>query len=192
MTKKIFNHILTIVSVVMFALAIYILVFGTIYQKKNKLLTIFGYGFSVVPTDSMEAGEPDSIMAGSLILSKKVAFEDIDEPDVIIFQSEGILKVHRVIGKDDEGLTTKGDNPNAGVDPDKVTANTYQAKVIKSFHFFGLGKAIPGVQLIALFLLMVFLFILLFVQIVKIIKLRHQERLKEIKEASKDHDEEIK
>ncbi len=187
MIKKLFNHFLTLLSVLMFVLAIYILVFGTISQKQNKLLTIFGYGFSVVPTDSMEAGEPDSIKAGSLVLSKKVPFEEINERDVIIFQSEGILKVHRVTKKDETGLTTEGDNPNASEDPLPTTSENYQAKVIKAFYFFGMGKHIPGVQLIALFILMVFLFVLLLVQIFKIIKLNHQHNLKEIEESAENN-----
>lgn len=182
MLKKTLNITFSVISGLIFLLAIYIMVFGTIARKQNRLLTFFGYSFSVVPTDSMEGGEPDSIKAGSFIITKNTPFDKIVEEDIIVFQDEGILKVHRVIKITNDGLVTKGDNPNVSEDPRPTTIDNYQARVVRSFGFLGLGAHIPGFQLIILFLLMIFLFILLIAQVIKIIKVRHEEKVEKIKE----------
>lgn len=182
MHKKILNYGINIVSALIFLLALYILIFGTLASKENKPLTIFGYSFSAVQTGSMEGNNIDSISQGAFIIGKNVPFEDIKLNDIILFQSDNKLIVHRVIRiEENKDLITKGD---AAIVEDSfpVTAHNYQAKVIKSFEFFGLGQYIPHFQLLILFLLMVFLFILMIIQIIKILKIRHEDKMEKIKE----------
>lgn len=182
MTKKIINIGFTVLSLLIFILSIYILVFGTIAKNNNKLLNMFGYSVSVVPTNSMEGNAPDSIKQGAFIITKNVAYDSIEIGDIIVFQDSNLLKVHRVVDIKIDGLITKGDNPNAVIDPIPIKVDTYQAKVVYSFTFFGVGTYIPGMQLLVLFLLMVFLFVLLIIQIIKIMKIKHDEKLNQIKQ----------
>lgn len=182
MTKKTINIGLTALSVLIFCLSIYILVFGTLARNNNKLLNLFGYSISLVPTNSMEGDEPDSIKQGSFIITKNVSYDSIEIGDVIVFQDSNLLKVHRVVDNNTYGLITKGDNPNATIDPLPITENTYQAKVIHSFSLFGVGAYIPGMQMLVLFLLMIFLFVLLIIQIIKMMKIKHAAKLNQLKQ----------
>lgn len=161
------------------------MIFGTIARRNNELLTFFGYSLSAVPTNSMEGSNPDSIQQGSVIITRNVSYQKINEGDIIVFQDDGILKVHRVVKKTDEGLTTKGDNPETSEDPFLTTEDNYQAKVVRSFSFFGLGKYVPGFQLLVLFIMMLFLFGLVVYQIYKIIKINHERKVEKIKEEFK-------
>lgn len=179
--KKTFNYILTGITILFFLLAVYIMIFGAIARKNNTLLNVFGYSYSAVPTSSMEGGEDDSFDAGSFVITKKVPYEEIKELDVIVFQSDDKLIIHRVIKINEDGsLVTKGDN-NLNEDINPVTKETYQAKMIKHFSFFGLGKTLGSYQLLILGLIIIVLIIYIIYQIFALIISVHKNRIEKMK-----------
>lgn len=189
--KKITNHSLTILSVIIFAFSLYIIIFGVRAQKNNTLLSVFGYSVSPVPTSSMEGTKKGSFPAGSVVLSKKVPYEKIKEEDVIIFQQGDILVIHRVIKINPDGsFITKGDN-NSSPDDDFVTKETYQARLVRAFTFFGLGKKLPGYQLPVLMLLIIGLIIYLFIQLIQLAITINKEKLEKIKLSYSETDEDV-
>ena len=182
MGKKVSKYLVKSLTIAFFLLAFYILIFGSIARKNNQLLSIFGYSYSSVPTNSMSGDNSDSFDAGSFIISKKVKFENIKVGDIIIFQDKNILVVHRVVDINDDGsLVTKGDN-NDSIDANFVTKNNYQAKVIKSFMIGSLGKNLSGYQLQILFILIIVLIIFLIYQFFVLIKEINENKLRKIKQ----------
>lgn len=183
MKKKILNYSMTILAIVIFAFSVYIMIFGTIAKKNNTLLSVFGYSSPAVVTPSMAGDKPDSFDAGAILITKNIKFENINIGDIIVFQSEDMLKVHRVVHINEDGsLVTKGD-ANGSNDPGAVTEETYQAKVLKSFSFFGLGKKLPGYQLPILGLVIIALIIYVFVQVFQIIIALKNKKLDELRKS---------
>jgi signal peptidase len=92
-----------------FVLVAILLAFG-FYQ------TLGGALNTPVPVVSVvsESMEP-TFYKGDMILVQGQSFEDIQEGDIIIFQSQYIAMpiIHRVIEKNETALQTKGDNNNA-------------------------------------------------------------------------------
>ena len=92
---------------------------------------LFGLSPYYVLTDSMKPAIP----RGSMVFSKPIAFNDIKEGDVLVFESSFLKKnfVHRVVRVSDnqEWIFTKGDNNNVA-DP-LPTEYSYCKGVVK-FH----------------------------------------------------------
>lgn len=101
----------------------------------NALPMPFGYGFSVVLTGSMEPVlKPDDF----LVIQDK----EYEIGDIIVYQEEKNLIVHRIIFMDDETIITKGDAnniPDAPVEKEQV-----KGVVVKTIH--GLGKVVNFIQ----------------------------------------------
>ena len=72
----------------------------------NKLPMPFGYGAAVVLSGSMEP----TFSKDDLILVKQT--DSIDVGDIVVYQSGGMLVVHRVIALDGDLVTTQGDANN--------------------------------------------------------------------------------
>lgn len=183
--KKAFNIILGTFTALFFILALYIMVAGTKARKNNELLSIFGYSYSVVPTDSMKGTNEDSFDEGSFIISKKVKYEKINIEDVIVFQYEiygnEALVIHRVIDIDEEGvITTRGDN-NPEHQIETVTKDMYQAKMVRHFKIFNLGNSVVAYQMPVIGLLLIMLTIYAIYQFVKLIIMVQKERFEKIK-----------
>lgn len=180
--KKALNYFLSIISIMLFVFSAYIVIAGTKAKVNNEILSFFGYGSPAVVTNSMAGDKPDSFEAGSLVITKNVDFEDIVIGDVIVFQSEGILKIHRVKKVDENGnYITQGDNNNRE-DKDPVTQENYQGKMINHFSFFGIGKKLPNIQMPILGALIIFLIIYIFVQIFQMIIKYKNSQLEKLKE----------
>lgn len=183
--KKTLKVTSTIITVLIFVLAIYIMVFGAIARKNNKLLNFFGYSYSYVPTDSMVGDNDDSFDAGSIVISKKVKFESLKVGDIIIYQNTtsnnvDILVVHRIVEVlEDNSYITKGDN-NSVNDTVSVTNDNYQAKVINSFKVLNIGSSLGTYQLQLLFMLIILLSGFTVFQIFNIVKAIRNEKLEEI------------
>lgn len=176
--KKALNIIYSIITALIIILAGYIMIFGAIARKNNEMLSIFGYSYSYVPTPSMKGTEEDSFDAHTLVITKRVKYEDINELDVIVFQSGHKLIIHRVMKINEDGtFTTKGDGNNA-FDPNPVTPETYQAKMIKHFKFFKLGEKANDYQFIVLTLLIIVLIIYIIYQIFRLIIDIYHNKLK--------------
>jgi len=82
----------------------------------NQLPMPFGVGAAVVLSGSMEP----EFSKGDLIFVKEETEYDLN--DIVVYQSEGSLVVHRIIEKDGGFVTTKGDANNVADDPVPLTA----------------------------------------------------------------------
>ena len=141
----------------------------------DQLPTPFGFGISVIMSDSMQP----VLSTNDLVVVTKQDSYDID--DIVVFQKEDLLVIHRIIEIDDDMVITKGDaNPSAD---DPVPIKEIKAKYAFRIPYIGLIvkyiKTVPGTLLIialALFLLY---------------KSRQKERSKEMDELD-DIVEEIK
>ena len=77
----------------------------------NRMPMPFGYGAAVVLSGSMEP----ELSVGDLILVKETDSVQVD--DVVVYQDTYSLVVHRVVGVDEDMITTKGDANNVSDDP---------------------------------------------------------------------------
>lgn len=170
----------TIVIISLFILCI-LYIFGSLRAAKNhKLFYIFGYSYSVVPTDSMEP----NIHVNDVTLIKNVSFDELKLEDVIVYYNDvnNIFVVHRIKGYFDDGsFKTKGDN-NPYYDEIHITEDNYVGKVVDSGKFLGLGKVINnGRNLIFILLILIFVFIIVseLINIYKIAKEKQKENLEQ-------------
>ena len=139
--KKKSVKVVTVLSVIFFALAVTLLIFATL-SRNNPDMSLFGCRFYYVLTGSME---PD-IKQGSLIVAKETPIDELKVGDVISFISsdpdiEGEINSHAIysIDKNDEGIvefTTKGSN-NPEPDDYKVYEDDIKGKVIFDSHAIG-------------------------------------------------------
>ena len=106
--KKLLRHALLIFLGLLLGVNVYLLNARSI--AGNQLPMPFGIGAAVVQSGSMEP----TYYKGDLLFVK--AQSDYSAGDIVVYQSEGILVVHRVIEIDGGTVTTQGDANNA---PDK-------------------------------------------------------------------------
>ncbi len=161
MMKKITARFISAIVGALFFFSLAIAIMGIIAARENRLVSVFGYSFAAVATDSMTP----TIDPQDIVIARKAAFETIEEDDIIIFYSEshGAYFVHRVVEITPEGeLKTKGDNPDAPIDAEVVTEANFYGKVVKHGKFFGAGKlllkrraSVYAVIVIALLLIIV-------------------------------------
>ena len=120
--KKVLSKILGIILNILLIIAFLILIFGIYYNVQTKLLNkeyvnIFGYTFFEVATGSMSG----SIEVGDVVLVKIT--NEVQENDIIVFKENNSFITHRVVKKDGDIITTKGDANNTEDSPitiDKV------------------------------------------------------------------------
>ena len=98
----------------------------------NNLPMPFGYGAAVVLSGSMEP----AFSKGDLIIVKET--DEFDLNDIVVFESENSLVVHRVVGMGKDEVVTKGDANNTEDEP--ITRADVLGKVI--FHIPYLGTVI--------------------------------------------------
>ena len=115
--KTLFHKILEVISSI-FAIVVilscaFTLVFRIIF--KVEVVKIFGYSGLVVLTGSMEpVYHPGDVI---FIHEQK----DYSKNDVITFHQRGMIVTHRIVGKDGESFTTKGDANNSSDEPIKLS-----------------------------------------------------------------------
>ena len=102
----------------------------------NKLPMPFGYGAAVVLSDSMK---PELSKGDLILVSEKDSYA---KRDVVVYQENGMLVVHRIIKIDGESVTTKGDAHNAEDAPLKV--KEIKGEVI--FHVPYVGDAVNVIK----------------------------------------------
>lgn len=102
----------------------------------NKLPMPFGYGAAVVLSDSMK---PELSKGDLILVSEKDSYA---KSDVVVYQENGMLVVHRIIKIDGESVTTKGDANNAEDAPIKV--KDIKGEVI--FHVPYVGDAVNVIK----------------------------------------------
>ena len=117
------NILLKIIVILLVIILVYILY--SKYIEKNKVTKIFGYGFLVVLTGSMEP----EINSGELVIIKEGEYE---VNDVITYEAENLLVTHRIIEKNIINgkieYICKGDANNEN--DLKISENQIQGKVI--------------------------------------------------------------
>ncbi|MBR5922217.1 MAG: signal peptidase I [Clostridia bacterium] len=133
------RKILTVVTYVIVALMILFVSIILYFKISGKPFWVFDRTLMWVKTGSMEP----TIPAKSYILVKKVDGNDVEEGDIITFESPtlgGQLNTHRVNRVLDDGrLETLGDNNNGAVDK-PITRNLVIAKYCRNLpvlSFFG-------------------------------------------------------
>lgn len=89
----------------------------------------FGMGFAVVQTGSMEP----TLKVGDLLVVQQQSAYDVK--DVVVFQSERSLVVHRIVAKNATTFTTQGDANNTADEPIEATA--VKGKVVANVAFLG-------------------------------------------------------
>lgn len=186
MFKKIIAYTLSIITTIFFVLTLLLILIGIKANQERNIVTVFGYSYSVVATDSMEP----TIMVGEILTIKSIPFEDVNPGDVIVFWSEVEQKyiVHTVIGKQGGGLITKGDNPNALVDDDLVFESNYHGTVINHRAWFNIGKLVLEYRnLVYGLIIFLFLYIIVseIINIIRNLKKAKQEELQKQQELEK-------
>ena len=142
--------------IILFIVISLILGFG-IYSMNAKMLMNdqmpmpLGFGVGVVMSGSMEP----ELSVDDLIFVVKDKSIELD--DVIVYQSKGILVVHKVVKVDGDQITTRGTANNADDDP--ISIKDVKGRV--AFHVGGIGKIIDFLRaplvMIAILILAVYL-----------------------------------
>lgn len=190
--KKIITGILTGIAILIFIISIGIMFIGTRAIQRNEPLFIFGYSFSIVPTDSMIGDQEDSIDPYDIAIIRKASFEDIEIGDVIVFQGEiqgmPALIIHRVVGIHPEGgYETKGDNPLNSVDPNPVTEENFKAIYQSKITFLKpVAELATGSRSIIFGALIIVLLVMVILEVANLIKTMKQETEKKLRDQMKD------
>jgi len=177
--KKIFAIAITTISILIFVLSITIMVLGTKAMKDNKLLYIGDYSFSIIPSSSMEGDLADSLFPGDIAIINKETFDSVEIGDIIVFQEDSVLFIHRVIDIKENGeLIAQGDNvPNDQTQ--NVEESEYQGTFSSKISFMR-----PIVLLLfssrgfVFMILFIIILVMLIMEIVHILKTIHEEKKK--------------
>ena len=145
----------TIMSLIYFILAIIVIVLAYNIIQVGVLgkpyMDIFGYSFFQVKTGSMSG----TIEIGDIIVVKLT--KDVEENDIITYEKEQILITHRIIEKQGETITTKGDANNAADEP--ITESDVIGKVVYTFENVEIWKQVfttPEVYILIIITLVLF------------------------------------
>jgi signal peptidase I len=178
MIKKIILKTISGICIGIVLLAMVLIIMETISIRQGKLMSAFGYSYSIVASPSMEP----AIKTGAIIISKHTDFEEIEVGDVVVYWSGKYNRyiVHRVVGIINGKLEMKGDN-NTAIDEELVNKNNYFGKVTFSGMAF-LGKIILQSQSLILGIIVLLFVIYLVIEIQdlrKIIKANRKEKEQE-------------
>ena len=102
--NAIWRHILLVICGLLLGINIYLVNANNLLG--NKMPMPFGYGAAVVLSGSMEP----TFSKDDLIFVKKT--DSIDTGDIVVYQSNNSLVVHRVVSMDGDMVVTKGDANN--------------------------------------------------------------------------------
>ena len=117
---KITEKILSLILNVLLTIVTIIIIIGGyyIYQikiVKNDYANLFGYAFFEISTGSMA----DALNIGDGIIVKLT--NDVTTGDIIVYKQDNYYITHRVIEKEGEIVTTKGDANNAEDEPIQIS-----------------------------------------------------------------------
>ena len=192
-TRSILSKIVTCFVVIFFALAILIIILGVRSMVSNKPMSIFGYSYSVVPTESMEP----EIHAGDFVLSKKVPYEDLVVGDNIVYYSEqyDIFIIHKIIRVEADGYITKGVN-NPVEDELPVTKDNYISKEVWHGSIGNLGDTVANHRGAIFIILIVVLGFIFLTEALNFAKLKNDSKAKQQEEEKEklieEHREELR
>ncbi|MBR3133054.1 MAG: signal peptidase I [Clostridia bacterium] len=166
--KKFFNIITDLIVFILLFTICYIM-FSKIILKKDKV-SVLGYNFYVILSGSMEP----KININDIVIIKNT--KDIKEDDIIAFQDNGHITVHRVIEEkkdldnNKKVYITKGDNNNTR-DEAPVTESIVEGKYVGKIPLIGWAIIMISEYFLAfIFYLLALVFILILLrQLAKII-----------------------
>lgn len=130
---KIITNILLFIVIV----ATFLVLYGS-YQKdvlKKSYINYFGYTFFEVVSGSMSG----TIEINDLVIVKLQDY-DIQENDIITYQSGKEFITHRVIKVNEDNLITKGDNNDSSDKP--IAKSDVLGKVVKVIPSFGIWREV--------------------------------------------------
>ena len=149
---KILGRIVIGILAIILGIDIYVL-----YAEKicgNKIPTPFGIGSAVVLTGSMHP----EFDAGDLVIVKKYKSENpLEKGEIVVYQDENDLVIHRVVKVEDGMVTTQGDANNAADDPFKIE----YVRAVYLFRIRRMGTFISVLKKPVCMLLLVIIIILL-------------------------------
>ncbi len=172
--KNTINKILNILILFFFFITVMVLVIGVVAIKSNKPMMIFGYTYSVVPTESMEP----EIKAGDFVISKKVDYDELKIGDDIVYYSNvnKIYIIHRIIRIDEKGIKTKGINPIiTAEDSEYVTRDNYVAKAVWHGNILNLGNVVSNYRSIIFLIFIIIFLVIIISEIINIIHVRNEQ-----------------
>ena len=153
--KKIFDTFTSILIVIYVILVMFISI-SIFTSMKTGYPSLFGYSFFYVRTDSME---PEIYTGDLVVCHDKEDFYSLNEDRIIAFKAYEyvkndagevepveIVKIHRIVGKDDTGTRyiTKGDNVDqADVSP---VAPSSVLGIYEGVRIAGIGKFFDFLQ----------------------------------------------
>ena len=183
--KKIYQIVVTSLIVLFFSLTLYVLIAGTIALKNKEMISLFGYTYSVVPTNSMEP----EIMVGDSVIARKVRFESLDIGDDIIYhyvsEDLDIFIVHRIIREENGGFITQGINNN-DEDDVLVTKDNYIAKVVWSGNAANIGELVLHNRNLIFLILTIVLILICINGVFDILKILNEKKKLEYEESKKE------
>jgi signal peptidase I len=140
--KKIYQAFILGLTCFLFITTIYVLIAGTNAIKNGDMMSIFGYTYSVVPTNSMEP----EINVGDSVIGHKVKYDSLNIGDDIIYhyvtEDYDIFVVHRIIRYEEGlGFKTKGIN-NQLEDEGYVTKDNFIAKAVWTGSLANIGQIV--------------------------------------------------
>lgn len=140
--KKIYQIAVLALTCFLFIVTIYVLIAGAMAIKNGDMMSIFGYTYSVVPTNSMEP----EINVGDSVIGHKVKYDSLEIGDDIIYHlvtdEVDIFVVHRIINYEEGlGFQTKGIN-NSYVDEGYVTEDNFIARVVWHGNLANIGTIV--------------------------------------------------
>lgn len=189
--SKILKWIINLLSgFLLLILAVVIYGRATVIFGDNKYPNYFGYTLFSVASGSMEP----TLYINDVILVK-LTQEDINKNDIITYKKDNEIITHRVIHKDKNTLTVKGDNNNTIDAP--ITTDLVIGKVVKTFPKLSIWKKIitePKI-LIAIFItLLLFDFAISYKgkEKSKIVTSEKKDEIKEPKEEKKEPIKKVK
>ena len=177
--KRIAAIIGSIVAAILFLFSFIIIIFGILATKNNRIASLFGYSFAAVATDSME----DTISKHSIVIIKKVDITTINELDIIVYYSElnQFYIIHRVQQVlPDNIIKTKGDKAGSTIDPEDVTVDNFQGKVIWYGKVLGVGALFLNHRQVTFLIIIIALVLIIILEIISIVKTMLKKQKEEI------------
>ena len=146
--KIILNFVYAILGTIVIIL-IYNIIQVSILNKPY--MNIFGHSFFQVKTGSMSG----TMEIGDIIIVKLT--KEVNKNDIITYEQDKMLITHRIIEKNEESITTKGDANNSKDEP--ITEEEVIGKVVHIFKNVEIWKNVlltPEVYILVITTLVLF------------------------------------
>ena len=169
-TLKLISYSLTGLLIVMSIIFIF---YGTKAIRNNDIISIFGKGYSVVVTDSMEP----TIAVGEFIIITKISFDEAyalteaSKSPVLVYKSNrDIHIVHRAVGVTNGQIMMKGDNPKASIDSEYVNEANFVGIVTSTTMLFGVGNLLINSRNLIFLVAILSFVVILILEVMSILK----------------------